>query len=229
MGKFSHQSLSFETIFLSFRFSILPALPHGDTLHHQPSAPDVHGCVIHSFIHPKCRQHPRSLLEYCFIGMPIDIGENTILSNLTLLTYSHSYENILRLPANLIMQTIPLNNEQFATFAFGFHENMKATYDNNEQMVYFGQPLSILARKLHCEVIDLFDADENQKSLWTLKIFPVTSNPNESLEKTLQLLLSPNVLPRKEDDNDHVSIKDILKRRNINAIIQYRSNLINCT
>ena len=214
-------------MFLLFNFSILPALPHGDTLHHQPSAPDVHGCVIHSFLHPKCRQNPRSLLEYCCIGMPIDIGENTILSNLTLLTCTHFHENLLRLPPNLIMQTIPLNNERFATFAFGFHENMKATYENPAQMVYFGQPLPILARKLHCEVIDLFDADETQKSFWTLKIFPVASNPNESLEKTLQLLLSANALPGKEDD--YVSIKDILKRRDINSIIQYRSNLINCT
>lgn len=211
---------------IDFWHGILPALPHGNTLHHQPSAPDVHGCVVHSFIHPQCRQNQRSLLEYCCIGMAIDIGANTILSNLTLLTYSHFHENILRLPENLIIQTIPLNNELFATFAFGFHDNMKATYENNEQMFYFGQSLSILAKKLHCEMVDLFDVDETQKSLWTLKIFPVTNNPNESLEKTLKLILSSDPLASKDE---YVSIKEILKRRDINSIIQYRSNLINCT
>jgi hypothetical protein len=182
--------------------------------------------VIHSFIHPKCRQAKRSLLEYCCIGIPIEIGENTILSNITLLTYSDLYENILQLPANLIMQTIPLNNEQFATFAFGFHDNMKATYNNDDKMLYFGQNLSILAKKLHCQIDDLFDKDETNKSLWTIKIFPVTTNPNESFEKTLKILLSTDILPSKEH---YVSIKEILKHRDINLAIQYRSNLINCT
>ncbi len=182
--------------------------------------------MIHSFIHPKCRQAKRSLLEYCCIGLPIDIKENTILSNITLLTYSDCQENLLQLPANLIMQTIPLNNEQFATFAFGFHDNMKATYDNNDQMLYFGQNLSILANKLQCQIEDLFAKDETNKSLWTIKIFPVTNNPNESFEKTLKIILSTDVLLAKQT---YVSVKEILKHRDINLAIQYRSNLINCT
>jgi fucose-1-phosphate guanylyltransferase len=211
---------------IDFWNGILPALPHGDTLHHQPSAPDVYGCVIHSYIHPKCRSLKRSLLEYCCIGIPIEIGENTILSNLTILIYSDIYQNILQLPSNLIMQTIPLNNEEFATFAFGFYDNMKATYNNDDKMLYFGQTLTILSTKLHCHINDLFD-NENNKSLWTLKIFPVTKNPNESFEKTLKLILSNHFLPSKQ--HEYVSIKEILQRRDISATIQYRSNLINCT
>jgi len=210
---------------IDFWHGILPALPHGDTLHHQPSAPDVHGCVIHSFIHPKCRSSKRSLLEYCCIGIPIEIGENTILSNLTLVTYLDINQTILQLPSNLIMQTIPLNNEQYATFAFGFYDNMKATYNNDDKMLYFGQTLSILSKKLQCHINDLFD-DENNKSLWTLKIFPITKNPNESFEKTLKLILSKNCILSKQE---YVSIKEILQHRDISATIQYRSNLINCT
>jgi fucose-1-phosphate guanylyltransferase len=211
---------------VDFWNGILPSLPHGDTLHHQPSAPDVHGCVIHSFIHPKCRSAKRSLLEYCCIGIPIEIGENTILSNLTILSYSNLNQNILKLPSNLIMQTISLNNELFATFAFGFYDNMKATYNNNDdKMLYFGQTLSKISKKLHCEINDLFD-DDNNKSLWTLKIFPITKNPNESFEKTLKLILSNDILTSKQE---YISIKDILQYRDISSIIQYRSNLINCT
>lgn len=211
---------------IDFWHGILPALPHGDTLHHQPSAPDVHGCVIHSFIHSKCRTSKRSLLEYCCIGIPIEINENTILSNLTILTYSNLNENILQLPSNLIMQTIPLNNEEFATFAFGFYDNMKMNYNKNEdQMLYFGQTLLKLSKKLHCQINDLFD-DDNVKSLWTLKIFPITKNPNESFEKTLKLIHSNEFLTSKQQ---YVSIKDILQHRDISSIIHYRSNLINCT
>lgn len=202
-------------------FSILPALPHGDTLHHQPSAPDALGCVIHSFIHPKCRTANRSLLEYCCIGIPIEVGENSILSNITLLTSS----NLIRLPSNIIIQTIPLNNEQFATFAFGFHDNMKAAYSHENQLTYFGQPLATLAHKLHCQINDLF-SNETNKSLWTLKIFPIASNPNESFEKTLQLILSNENLSSKYQ---YVSIEEIRKHRDISLTIQYRSNLINCT
>ncbi|CAF1680587.1 unnamed protein product, partial [Adineta ricciae] len=122
---------------VDFWHGILPALPHGDTLHHQPSAPDVHGCVIHSFIHPQCRSSQRSLLEYCCIGIPIEIGENTILSNITLLTYSGPTKDVLQLPSNLIMQTISLNDDQYATFAFGFHDNMKATYKNDDKSLSY--------------------------------------------------------------------------------------------
>ncbi|UJR22283.1 hypothetical protein I4U23_025342 [Adineta vaga] len=211
---------------VDFWHGILPALPHGDTLHHQPSAPDVHGCIIHSFIHPQCRSSKRSLLEYCCIGIPIEIGENTILSNITLLTYTNLHGNILQLPSNLIMQTIPLNAEQYATFAFGFRDNMKAIYKTNDKSLnYFGQTLLTLAKKLHCDVTHLFD-DENDQSLWTLKIFPVTTNPNESFEKTLELIRSDDPIISK---HQYVSIKEILKRRDISAIIHYRSNLINCT
>ncbi|CAF3034997.1 unnamed protein product [Rotaria sp. Silwood2] len=210
---------------LNFLFRILPALPHGDTLHHQPSAPDVHGCVIHSFIHPKCRSSKRSLLEYCCIGIPMHIGENTILSNITLVTYSDFNQNILHLPSNLIMQTIPLNDELFATFAFDFHDNMKITYNTNDKILYFGQTLSTIAKKIHRHIDDLFD-DENNKSLWTLKIFPVTKNPNESFEKTLKLILLNDFIMF---EKQYVSIQEILKQRDISLTIQYRSNLINCT
>ena len=123
------------------------------------------------------------------------------------------------------MQTIPLNDEQFATFAFGFHDNMKATYENDDKMMYFNQTLSTIAEKLHCQINDLFD-DENNKSLWTLKIFPVTKNPNESFEKTLKLILSNDF---DMCEKKYVSIQEILKQRDISLAIQYRSNLINCT
>lgn len=206
---------------IDFWHGILPALPHGDTLHHQPSAPDVHGCVIHSFIHPKCRTSKRSLLEYCSIGIPIEIGDNSILSNITLLTYS----NVLQLPANLIVQTIPLTNERFATFAFGFYDNMKANHSSEHPITYFGQTLGNLAKKLHCQLNDLFTNEKNQ-SLWTLKIFPITSNANESFEKTLQLIVSNEHLSTKYE---YISIEEILKHRDITLTIQYRSNIINCT
>ena len=195
-------------------------------MHHQPSAPDVYGCVIHSFIHPQCRSSKRSLLEYCCLGIPIQINENTILSNITLVTYSDFNDNMLYLPSNLIMQTIPLDDEQFATFAFEFYDNMKATYNNNDdKLLYFGQTLSVIAKKIHCHINDLFD-NENNKSLWTLKIFPVTKNPNESVEKTLKLILLNDFTI---SEKRYVSIQEILKYRDIPLTIQYRSNLINCT
>lgn len=194
-------------------------------MHHQPSAPEAYGCVIHSFIHPKCRSAKRSLLEYSCIGIPIQISENTILSNITLVTYSGFNEAILHLPSNLIMQTIALNNEFFATFAFGFYDNMKLTYNNIDKMLYFGQTLTTIAKKLNCPIDGLFD-DANNRSLWTLKIFPVAKNPNESFEKTLKLIISDDF---QMSEQTYVSIQEILKQRDISLTIQYRSNLINCT
>lgn len=214
-------------IFLHLRvaFRILPALPHGDTLHHQPSAPDALGCVIHSFIHPQCRSSKRSLIEYCSLGIPIVIGENSILSNITLLTSSNLDGSVLQLPSNLILQTIPLSEERFATFAFGFHDNMKATYEHFEQMKYFGQSLSSLATRLHLDLSDLFD-DDRHRSLWTLKVFPVMNNANESFESTLKVISSESNLPSAQV---YISIQEILQQRHISSLIQYRSNLINCT
>lgn len=158
--------------------------------------------------------------------MPLVIGENTILSNITLLTCADLQSEILQLPPNLIMQTIPLTGERFATFAFGFHDNMKATYNTADAQVnYFGQTLAVLAKKLECDVEHLFE-DGADRSLWTLKIFPVTSNANESFEKTLRLIsLNDTGISKHEC----VSIKGILQLRDISAILHYRSNLINCT
>ena len=143
------------------------------------------------------------------------------MSNITLLTYS----NVLQLPANLIVQTIPLTNERFATFAFGFYDNMKANHSSEHPITYFGQTLGNLAKKLHCQLNDLFTNEKNQ-SLWTLKIFPITSNANESFEKTLQLIVSNEHLSTKYE---YISIEEILKHRDITLTIQYRSNIINCT
>jgi hypothetical protein len=103
---------------------------------------------------------------------------------------------------------------------------MKAMYNNDDKLLYFGQTFLTLAKKLHCHIDDLFDSDETNKSLWTLKIFPITKNPNESFEQTLKMILSNDIL---QSNHQYISIKQILKQRDISAIIQYRSNLINCT
>lgn len=213
-----------KVISLIFLTRILPALPHGDTLHHQPSAPEAHGCVIHSFIHRQCRSSERSLIEYCSLGIPIEIGENSILSNITLLTSSKP----LKLPSNLIIQTIPLLNERYATFAFDFHCQMKKTFVDLREMKYFQRSISDLADEQHCQVENLFD-HSSTRSLWTLKIFPVMKNPNESFEQTLHLINREEKSHRMPSDQKYVSIQEILQQRDISALIQYRSNLINCT
>lgn len=102
---------------------------------------------------------------------------------------------------------------------------MKATYSNENQLTYFGQTLGTLSKKLHCQWNDLFP-NEKTKSLWTLRIFPITSNANESFEKTLQLILTNENLSTKYE---YISIEEILKQRDITLTIQYRSNIINCT
>jgi len=158
----------------------------------------------------------------------IHIGNNSILSNITLLTFSDLSRPIIQLPLNLIMQTIPLHQEKFVTFAFRFNDNMKARYDNNNNnMQYFGQSLTTIAQKLDCHINDLFE-DENNKSLWTLRIFPITNNPSQSFEQTLQLVEGIIQLTE-EEQQQRVSIKDILKERHISTLLHYRSNLINCT
>ena len=197
-------------------------MPHGDTLHHQPSAPDAFGCVIHSFIHHQCRSSKRSLIEYCCLGIPITIGENSILSNVTLVTSPSD----IQLPSNLVLQTIPLMDERYATFAFDFHDQMKKTYDDLSQMKYFGQTLIDLAKKVHCTIEELFDHDDS-RSLWTLKIFPVMNEANQSFENTLRLISNSNKSLQSKETL--ISIKGILQQRDIAALIQFRSNLINCT
>lgn len=193
-------------------------------MHHQPSAPEAHGCVIHSFIHQQCRSSARSLIEYCSLAIPIDIGENSILSNITLLTSSKP----LKLPSNLILQTIPLIGERYATFAFDFHVQMKKTYTDLKEMKYFHRSLTDLAEERHCSLENLFDSSSS-RSFWTLKIFPVMNNPNESFERTLHLLNNNLHSIRVDPKENYVSIQEILQQRDISALIQYRSNLINCT
>lgn len=191
-------------------------------MHHQPSAPEAVGCVIHSFIHQQCRSSKRSLIEYCCLGIPIRIGDNSILSNVTLLSSSSDVE----LPSNLVLQTIPLIDGSFSTFAFDFHDQMKKTYAQIDEMKYFQQSIDDLARKLQCSKEDLFEPND-VRSLWTLKAFPICSTANESFESTMKIISRTNQTFDKEIRR--ISIKDILQQRDINSLIQYRSNLINCT
>jgi hypothetical protein len=141
------------------------------------------------------------------------------------MTSSAFVQRHVKLPANLIMQTIPLNNERYVTFAFDFHANMKATYNNDSELTFFLHTADQLCRRLSCSKGDLFD-NEQHRSLWTLKIFPITNDPTSSFELTWKLLSTNDCL---SSELMFVSMKEILQQRDITALIQYRSNLINCT
>ncbi|CAF1573803.1 unnamed protein product, partial [Didymodactylos carnosus] len=145
---------------------------------------NIHGCVFHSIIHEKSHTHPRSIIEYCLINIPIIIQINSILSNINIDGTCIPTINRIELPSGLIMQTISVcdnvhNNSQlsYVTFAFEYDASMKKIYNDINEMKYFDKPLSLIANKLNCKIDDLFNKNEKSKSLWNIKLFSLGQTP----------------------------------------------------
>lgn len=188
----------------------------------------VQGTVLHSIVHPMSCLYDSSLFEYCDINIGINIGKNSIVSNVQIEGFS-----VQRLqydiPDNTLIHTAAVC-DGFVTIACGINADIKKNFKDKYsfEVDFFGKTLkSTLAPDVDC-----FSNNCDTFSLWNAKIFPIKNTPEDSLKETLKLISSVN-----EDEMQYlyfnldeecvklISLSDILIFKNIEKMISYQNSL----
>ncbi|WAQ99604.1 FPGT-like protein [Mya arenaria] len=207
------------------------------------------GCVMHSSLPLSSYIPETAVVEFCHFGIPVRVGQNCILSNLT---YTIKTENdcedvnavnagnqeCLEFPPNIFIHTIPVqvdNETQFATVFFHIKDNLKKMEPANDisRLHFHGKTVQEYVKVVNLtgEKVQPKPSDAKSKTnLWFACLFPVTQSPSQSLQLALTCIRA-----LKTDDPKLVSLETttvvsmaaILKSKDLNAMLKQRNNLYN--
>ncbi|XP_054712322.1 LOW QUALITY PROTEIN: fucose-1-phosphate guanylyltransferase-like [Uloborus diversus] len=145
----------------------------------------IHGTILHSRVHPLSVVPESSVLEYCDLNVAVDVGENCIISNVRLNGYPVQ-KLPFQVPNNTLLHTAAFK-DGFVTVSFGINDDIKETFsfEKSLEIKLLGKKLSSLVKSSG----KLFELGCNDCSLWNAQLFPLCNSPEESLKKTLELIL----------------------------------------
>ena len=191
-----------------------------------------HGCVMHSVLSDKSHISKMAILEFCHFNQPLNVLENSLLSNCEFLCFPPK-KNVIKIPKNTFMHTIPviLNNTiKYVTLTFHIDDDIKKNVKTEEleNLLFFQKNLKEVAALLDISISQMFSSitSETTFSLWNAQLFPVADSMSESFELTLNLITGIKE-GKKFDSNQHMSmsIQNILEKRSVDQMLEYRNEL----
>lgn len=209
------------------------------------------GCVMHSYLPTESFISSTSVIEFCYFGIPVKVGQNCILSNCEfkadvrikktegekpfVVEYLNTHQ-VLQFPNNLFMHTIPIKDEgqtMFVTVFFDIKDNLKKEAPNCDlkRLPFLGKLVEdfTTVSGIDLDVVSP-DAKESKVNLWFANLFPVTDEPSESLILALKCV---NAV--KTDKTGTISLSKfrlvsmakILKEKDLEAMLERRNELFN--
>lgn len=209
------------------------------------------GCVMHSYLQPESFISSTSVIEFCYFGIPVNVGQNCILSNCEfkadvrikrtegeksfVVEYMNTLQ-VLQFPNNLFMHTIPIKDEgqtKFVTVFFDIKDNLKkeAPSCDLKRLPFLGKFVEDFTMISGIDLDDVSpDAKESKVNLWFANLFPVTDEPSESLILALKCI---NAV--KTDKTGTISLSKfrlvsmatILQEKDLEAMLERRNVLFN--
>ncbi|XP_013776457.1 fucose-1-phosphate guanylyltransferase-like [Limulus polyphemus] len=198
----------------------------------------INGTVIHSLINRSSQVSKNSVVEYCDFRVPTYVSENCIVSNCRTESLV-SGESFIKVPSCILLHTVAVTisgHHGYVTVAFNFHDDIKKKYpwDDRGKVIFLNKRLEdIPASLLGVNILkDCFDSKDKLCSLWDGKLFEVCSTMEESFGETLQMvnaimgcLDTSNTLNITSRKNPKLSMVEILKYKNITAMLDFRQKL----
>ncbi|GFS58884.1 fucose-1-phosphate guanylyltransferase [Nephila pilipes] len=185
----------------------------------------IQGTLIHSIVHPLSIIPESSVVEYCDINVAMNIGNNCIISNVQLGGFAVQRLSF-SIPDNTLLHSVILK-EGFVTVAFNVFESIKKSYkiENALEVIFFGKKLKMFLTNDE----NVFSNECDSVSLWDAKLFPVCSTAEESLKRTLEIVLCVNEcnpsklnFSLKQQGLKWVSMCDILSLKDTEAMVNYQ-------
>ncbi|KAK3100415.1 hypothetical protein FSP39_019622 [Pinctada imbricata] len=200
------------------------------------------GCVMHSAIPADLFVSENTVVEYCDFNVPLDIGQNSIISNCCVLKSNLPPKTTkVRIPHNVFLHTVPVKNAkgtQFATVAFHINDNLKKEIQaaDFQKLPYLGYDVEDAVKYCHIDIAtskgqgDHHDNTDGKSiySLWNLCVFPLEPNMTLSLLSALDLI---RAIQKKDDTicnfsgKDLVSMETIIKKKDVMIMLDYREEL----
>ncbi|KAL3878325.1 hypothetical protein ACJMK2_030688 [Sinanodonta woodiana] len=202
------------------------------------------GCVMHSILPQNSFTSSRSVLEYCHFDTPVQVGQNTILSNCRFLS-KEKYLNgqgdkatlsPINISDNLFLHTIPVTVEgktQFVTIFCDIEDSLKKVAVNNDI-----SKLQFLQKTVE-DIVAILDIDPkkivphpsipgSKINIWFSNLFPLVDTMSESLMLSLKAVEAV-----REEKTGVVSFKDyplysmarVLQTRDLTSMLGYREEL----
>ncbi|XP_048353282.1 fucose-1-phosphate guanylyltransferase [Sphaerodactylus townsendi] len=183
-------------------------------------------CIIHSILSHKSSVAPGSLVEYSRLGSDVSVGTNSIISGCCI-------DVKALLPPNTFITTLSVRiggEVMYASMVFGIEDNLKKNVTKLSDihlLHYFGISLIECFKLWGLGVSDqLFSGHKTALSLWTVRIFPVCSSLNGSVEVSLRILNSvKNMSLFHLDGFKLLSVEEMLHYKDIDDMLRFRQQL----
>jgi len=202
------------------------------------------GCVMHSVLPMASLISETSVVEYCNFHIPVNVGQNCIVSNCELVQGIKTEDagdvkcppDSIVFPNDIFIHTIPVIDEgvtKYATVVFDIRDNLKKTAYNDDilKLPFLGKYVEDYAATVKIDLSKVKAGMEDPGSkvnLWFSCLFPLVPSMSQSL---LLALMSVEAL--KKDDLHAVSFTSfklvsmatILKQKDVFAILKQRTEL----
>ncbi|PIK38511.1 putative fucose-1-phosphate guanylyltransferase-like [Apostichopus japonicus] len=190
-------------------------------------------CVMNSFLHSDVKISRNVVLEFCHFQGAVSIASNTIVSNCCF--SNQSVLEAVEIPADTFLHTVCVRHQgkrQFVTVFFNVDDNLKKGQPHSSlgDLIFLGQRLGNALDKSFDIPTTIFDSDESTFSLWNAKLFQPRSTMDESFAHALSTIKSLRVGGHNSSNlkslfENSLSMKDILKSKDIEGMLEFRRNL----
>ncbi|CAH1776591.1 unnamed protein product [Owenia fusiformis] len=192
------------------------------------------GCVMHSSYVKGSFIPALTVVEFCNFETPVKIGENSIISNCEYLSMNTQTVECLNIPGNVFLHTVPVSHKDgasYVTVMFGTNDNVKKKVDRAKvgELSLLVMNLEKYLKLLGIDLDVVVGDQQTEISLWTLKLFPVVTTMTSSLATSLSMLKVLNGEMSEctilKDVTVWLSMKDILRTKDVNTMLKYRNKL----
>lgn len=189
--------------------------------------------VMHSVVQSYVRIAKFTVIEYCLISSPTQIGSESILSNCKIRPFNENQAIVV--PSRCCFHTVAIQNEgqiRFVTLVFSIEDDLKwhsSAEHWKRDLTFMNIPLQTVCVILGLSPKHLFHFGCQSFSLWNAKLFPVADTMEESFRLTnsmaCKLLDVDEEVVRHVEPECRISMAEILERKNVEKMIEFQENL----
>ncbi|XP_059150865.1 fucose-1-phosphate guanylyltransferase-like [Physella acuta] len=186
-------------------------------------------CVMHSIMHTQSVIGDNCVIDYCDFPLPLEISSNCILSNCQLSNADSA--GGVNIPTESFLHTVPISLQgtvRFVTVYFNINDDLKKSVASCdvESLPFSGGSIKefLSANSLSVEDVVPGCYKDRKISLWSLKLYPAKDSMSASFRDAVVAL---NLETREVNPVDEplFSIADLLKVKDVKAMLTFRKNL----
>lgn len=216
--------LAGELGFLRCAFSSTPDFqPSANTPKLAKLSGSLQGCIMHSVVASCSKVHEKSVIEYCDFRSPVNVKQNTLLSNC-----QYEEDDEIEVPEDSFLHTVPIifkGSSYYVTAFFSLSDDIKKKLPFKEagSLQFYGHSLSEFADRLNISLQDIFEGSQTC-SLWSAKMFPAEATMSKSFVRSLSLLQAVQDVSKEPPNigSKLYSMQDLMKLKNIDDMLNFR-------